>query len=94
MMASPVFIGAEPNVCLSQPDHLLLANADTVKKVIDSGPDIGVRILDAAGDVPLELVQSLQHDLQQKVQIFKKMKDEDMSDDRWNPADQVKPLYH
>lgn len=57
--------------------------------MIDSGPDEGVRILDAAGDAPLRIMQSLPRHLQQSAQIFKNLHDEDMPEDRWNPADQV-----
>lgn len=58
--------------------------------MIDSGPNAGVRILDGAGDLPLLLMQSLPPDLQQTAQIFEKMHDEKMPEDRWNPADQVR----
>ncbi|QKX55720.1 uncharacterized protein TRUGW13939_02817 [Talaromyces rugulosus] len=56
--------------------------------IIDSGPDAGVCILDTPGHLPLLLMQSLPPNLQKNAQIFKKMQDEKMPDDRWNPADQ------
>ncbi|KAL4747944.1 hypothetical protein BDW72DRAFT_206021 [Aspergillus terricola var. indicus] len=57
--------------------------------VIDSGPEKGVRILDSAGDLPLVLMQSLPKNLQNRAQIYKTLHDEQMPDDRWNPADQL-----
>ncbi|KAL3481303.1 hypothetical protein BJX99DRAFT_253606 [Aspergillus californicus] len=69
IVASPIFIGAEPNV-------------------IDAGPNAGVRILDAAGDIPLKIMQALPLGLQKSAQIFETLHDEKMPDDRWNPADQ------
>ncbi|KAB8204013.1 hypothetical protein BDV34DRAFT_214141 [Aspergillus parasiticus] len=57
--------------------------------IIDSGPDNGVRILDSAGSLPLTLMQSLPKNLQDRAQVYKTLHDEQMPDDRWNPADQV-----
>lgn len=88
MAATPMFLGAEPNVCLSSMFEMYMANTE---QVIDSGLDQGVRILDAAGDLPLKIMQSLPRHLQQSARIFKNLHDENMPEDRWNPADQVVP---
>ncbi|KAL2826240.1 hypothetical protein BDW59DRAFT_161077 [Aspergillus cavernicola] len=69
LIATPIFLGAEPNV-------------------IDWGPNAGVRILDTAGDLPLQIMQSLPVHLQQLARIFEMMHDDKMPEGRWNPADQ------
>lgn len=51
---------------------------------IDEGPYAGTRILQREESLGLKLMQSLPSPLQEKVQIYKKMKDPKMPAGRWN----------
>ncbi|KAI1265864.1 hypothetical protein F5Y18DRAFT_30128 [Xylariaceae sp. FL1019] len=56
--------------------------------VVDSGLYKGTRILDEEERLGLQLMQSLRPDIQEKVRIFKLMKDPQMPKGRWNHDDQ------
>ncbi|KAI0154901.1 hypothetical protein GGR57DRAFT_465369 [Xylariaceae sp. FL1272] len=56
--------------------------------IIDSGPYKGTRILDKEEQLGLQLMQSLGPDIQEKVRVFKLMKDPQMPKGRWNHDDQ------
>ncbi|KJK68131.1 Protein of unknown function DUF3500 [Aspergillus parasiticus SU-1] len=88
MLNGPIW-GA--NLCLQNTYRRKWSNPEFIiyrTGIIDSGPDNGVRILDSAGSLPLTLMQSLPKDLQDRAQVHKTLHDEQMPDDRWNPADQ------
>jgi len=55
---------------------------------IDSGPYSGTRILNVEDKLGLQLMQSLPSEVQEKAQIFKKLKDPAMPPGRWNRDDQ------
>ncbi|KAL3492721.1 hypothetical protein BJX62DRAFT_250255 [Aspergillus germanicus] len=72
MVASPMFLGAEPNIIDTDPDtHISVLDAPN-----------------AAVDLPLSIMRSLPHDLQRAARVYEKLHDENMPPGRWNPADQ------
>ncbi|KAL2801105.1 hypothetical protein BJX66DRAFT_331290 [Aspergillus keveii] len=72
MVASPMFLGAEPNIIDTSPD--------THVSVLDAA--------NAAVDLPLSIMRSLPHDLQRAARVYEKLYDDNMPPGRWNPADQ------
>ncbi|KAJ0415087.1 hypothetical protein BJY00DRAFT_305139 [Aspergillus carlsbadensis] len=77
MVASPMFLGAEPNIIDTGPD--------TNISVLDSA--------NAAVDLPLRIMRSLPPHLQRAARVYEKLHDEHMPPGRWNPADQVRPFF-
>ncbi|KAI8202206.1 hypothetical protein K4K52_006642 [Colletotrichum sp. SAR 10_76] len=57
--------------------------------IIDEGPDKGLTLCANESQLGLRLMQSLSPEIQQKAQVYSKMHDPAMSEDRWHPADQV-----
>lgn len=45
--------------------------------------------MDSVASLALTVMQSLSCGLQQKTQVYESLHDKKMTDDRWNPADQV-----
>ncbi|CEL03032.1 hypothetical protein ASPCAL04191 [Aspergillus calidoustus] len=72
MVASPMFLGAEPNIIDTGPN--------TNTSVLDSA--------NAAVDLPLSIMRSLPPHLQRAARVYEKLHDENMPPGRWNPADQ------
>ncbi|KAF5528354.1 hypothetical protein CGCA056_v001327 [Colletotrichum aenigma] len=56
--------------------------------IIDEGPDKGLTLCANESQLGLRLMQSLSPEIQQKAQVYSKMHDPAMSEDRWHPADQ------
>lgn len=90
MAIGPVFIGAEPSV--SSQNGLLKLSRLTCSQIIDEGPDKGLTLCANESQLGLRLMQSLSPEIQQKAQVYSKMHDPAMSEDRWHPADQVTML--
>jgi len=61
---------------------------------IDEGDWKGTRLFTKEAEKGLQLMQSLSPELKAKAQIFKRMHDPAMPEERWHPADEVSPTNH
>lgn len=58
-------------------------------KIIDHGPDQGLELCADESRLGLKLMQSLPPHMQRVAQTYPDMTDPAMTEDSWNPADQV-----
>jgi hypothetical protein len=61
---------------------------------IDEGDWKGTRLFTKEAEKGLQLMQSFSPELKAKAQIFKRMHDPAMPEERWHPADEVSAANH